>query len=104
MPTVRARVSNPTSSHSIPAAEGAAAQLILSTIDGKIGTLTFNHDEKLNCLSHLLMEQFMGGLEQLVKDGVNVIVLRAHRGVKVWSASHGINELPEPRRDPGRPR
>ena len=100
MPTVRARVSNPTSSHSIPAAEGAAAQLILSTIDGKIGTLTFNHDEKLNCLSHLLMEQFMGGLEQLVKDGVNVIVLRARRGVKVWSAGHDINELPEPRRDP----
>jgi methylmalonyl-CoA decarboxylase len=100
MPTVRARVSNPTSSHSTPAAEGAPAQLILSTIDGKVGTLTFNHEDKLNCLSHLLMDQLMAGLAKLESDGVNVIVLRARRGVKVWSAGHDINELPEPRRDP----
>jgi len=100
MPTVTALVSKTTTTTSDTAAPAAAPALILSSLDGKIGTLTFNHDEKLNCLSHLLMDQFMGGLEQLVKDGVNVIVLRAHRGVKVWSAGHDINELPEPRRDP----
>ncbi len=100
MPTVRARVSNPTSSHSAPASDAAAPQLIISSIDGKVGTLTFNHEDKLNCLSHLLMDQLMAGLAKMESDGVNVIVLRARRGVKVWSAGHDINELPEPRRDP----
>ena len=100
MPTVRARVSNPSFSHSTSAAEGAAPQLIISSVDGNVGTLTFNHEDKLNCLSHLLMDQLMAGLAKLESDGVNVIVLRARRGVKVWSAGHDINELPEPRRDP----
>ena len=92
-------VSTPTSPSS-PAAASAEPRLILAKLDGRIGTLTINHDDKLNCLSHLLMDQLMAGLEQLVKDGVNVIVLRANAGVKVWSAGHDINELPEPRRDP----
>jgi len=36
----------------------------------------------------------------LVAGGAYVIVLRAAPGVKVWSAGHDINEIPEPRRDP----
>ncbi len=93
-------VSKPTSPASEPAANGELQPLILSKVDGLVGTLILNHEDKLNCLSHALMDQLMAGLEKLVKDGVNVIVLRANKGVKVWSAGHDINELPEPRRDP----
>ena len=62
--------------------------------------VALNHEDTPNGLSHALMDQLMTGLDRLVNEGVNVIVLRANKGVKVWSASHGINELPEPRRDP----
>jgi methylmalonyl-CoA decarboxylase len=92
-------VSSNTPNTSTTGAAGAPI-LIVSKVEGLIGTLTFNHDNKLNCLSHLLMEQLMTGMDQLLKLGVNVIVLRANQGVKVWSAGHDINELPEPRRDP----
>ena len=37
--------------------------------------------------------------EALAQDA-RVLVLRAAPGIKVWSAGHDINELPEPRRDP----
>jgi methylmalonyl-CoA decarboxylase len=74
--------------------------LITKSQANRIGTLQFNNEGKLNCLSHTLMEELMRGLHDLEKEGVNVIVLRARSGVKVWSAGHDINELPEPRRDP----
>ncbi len=92
-------MSKPTTS-SAAAAPAPAPTLILSQLDGRVGTLTIAHEDKLNCLSHALMDQLMAGLDTLVRDGANVIVLRANKGVKVWSAGHDINELPEPRRDP----
>jgi len=93
-------VNNTTSSSDSAAKPAELHTYILSKVDGRIGTLTLNHEDKLNCLSHLLMDQLMAGLDRCVKEGVNVIILRANPGVKVWSAGHDINELPEPRRDP----
>lgn len=74
--------------------------LIIKSQANRIGTLQFNNEGKLNCLSHALMEELMLGLHELEKEGAHVIVFRARSGVKVWSAGHDINELPEPRRDP----
>lgn len=74
--------------------------LIDRTLEKAIGTLTFKNAAKLNCLSHQFMQELMDGLDALVSDGAHVIVLRAEPGLKVWSAGHDINELPEPRRDP----
>jgi len=74
--------------------------LVASTLDAKIGTIQFNNPGKLNCLSHALMREIMDGLFALEAQGACVIVVRAEKGVKVWSAGHDINELPEPRRDP----
>ncbi|MFT3783206.1 MAG: methylmalonyl-CoA decarboxylase [Nibricoccus sp.] len=74
--------------------------LIIKSQADRIGTLQFNNEGKLNCLSHALMDELMQGLHDLEKEGANAIVLRARSGVKVWSAGHDINELPEPRRDP----
>ncbi|HLP06677.1 MAG TPA: methylmalonyl-CoA decarboxylase [Opitutaceae bacterium] len=92
-------MSTPTSS-TTATPQSDAPSLIISKAEGLVGTLILNHEEKLNCLSHLLMDQLMAGMDKLVRDGINVIVLRANKGVKVWSAGHDINELPEPRRDP----
>ena len=73
---------------------------VVPTLDAGIGTLRFNNPGKLNCLSHALMHEVMDGMQNLDKQGAHVIVIRADKGVKVWSAGHDINELPEPRRDP----
>lgn len=73
---------------------------ITQTFENKIGTLCFCHEAKLNSLSHALISELVEGLEQLEEAGASVIVIRANKGVKVWSAGHNINELPEPRRDP----
>jgi len=46
------------------------------------------------------MDQLSTGMSALVSEGAAALVVRARRGVKVWSAGHDIWELPEPRRDP----
>jgi methylmalonyl-CoA decarboxylase len=74
--------------------------LIIVKHEKTVGTLQFNHDTRLNCLSHALMDEFMAGLKQLVEEDAHVIILRATAGAKIWSAGHDISELPEPRRDP----
>ncbi len=74
--------------------------LIITSIKNRIGTLQFNHDDKLNCLSHALMDELMSGLHSFSAGECNVLVIRAASGVRVWSAGHDINELPAPRRDP----
>ena len=66
----------------------------------KTGILQLNREDKHNCLNGALMREMMDGLDALVADGVHVIIIRAAPGVKVWSAGHDINEIPEPRRDP----
>ena len=73
---------------------------VVSTLEAGIGVLTFNNPGKLNCLSRALMHELMEGLHDLEAQGAQVIVVRAQKGVKVWSAGHDINELPAPRRDP----
>ena len=70
------------------------------SLTGKIGVLQLNRAEKHNSLSGDLMREMMTAIDALVADGVHVIVIRAAPGVKVWSAGHDINEIPEPRRDP----
>jgi len=74
--------------------------LVIQTIQDQVGTIQFNHEAKLNCLSRQLMQEFMDGLKQLGDQNVRVIVVRAQAGARVWSAGHDISELPEPRRDP----
>jgi methylmalonyl-CoA decarboxylase len=65
-----------------------------------IGTLTLNHAEKRNALSHALIMEIIEGFESLQKRQARAVVLRAPKGAKVWSAGHDINELPKPGRDP----
>lgn len=74
--------------------------LVEKSLNGKTGVLQLNRAEKHNSLSGDLMREMMSGLDDLVAAGVHVIIIRAAPGVKVWSAGHDINEIPEPRRDP----
>jgi methylmalonyl-CoA decarboxylase len=74
--------------------------LIERSLADNTGVLQLNRGEKHNSLNAELMRELMVGLDALVADGARVVILRAAPGVKVWSAGHDINEIPEPRRDP----
>ena len=65
-----------------------------------IGTITLNHDEKRNALSSTLIEEIISALQSFAETGVRSVVLRANPGVKVWSAGHNVEELPQANRDP----
>jgi methylmalonyl-CoA decarboxylase len=73
---------------------------ILFEIQNEVGIITFNNDEKRNCLSSDLLLEFIEALRIFKDEKVRVAIIRAHKGSKVWSAGFDIGELPEPGRDP----
>jgi methylmalonyl-CoA decarboxylase len=74
--------------------------LILTELNDRIGTITFNNDEKRNCLNASLLNSIVATLKEMREQQVRVIILRAARGAKVWSAGLDVNEFPNPGRDP----
>lgn len=74
--------------------------LILTEANGAIGTIVMNHLKKHNALSEALVEEIIQALGKFKSDNIQVVVLRAPLGVKVWSAGHDVGELPDRGRDP----
>lgn len=74
--------------------------LILSSLEGFIGTVVLNNTEKRNALSASLLEEMNQVLEALHAAKARAIVLRAPAGSKIWSAGHDVRELPAQGRDP----
>jgi methylmalonyl-CoA decarboxylase len=75
-------------------------EFISVTLREFIGTITLNHDRKRNALGRGLIHEVIKALNNLVEQKARVIVLRANRGAKVWSAGHDVRELPQPGHDP----
>lgn len=75
----------------------------LSTVftrkEGAIGTIILNHG-KVNTLSRQLIDDLCAALEQMRSDSLQVMILRAVKGAKVFSAGHDVRELPTNGRDP----
>ena len=74
--------------------------LIKIEIHQSIGTICFDNDEKRNSMSEELLEEFYGALDLMEDSHVRVIILRANKGAKVWSAGLNISDLPAPGSDP----
>ena len=74
--------------------------LILIEFGDAIGTITFNHDDRRNCLSAALLTELIAALRKMREKKARVMVLRARAAAKVWSAGLDVNELPKPGRDP----
>ena len=74
--------------------------LILTEKKDSTGIITLNHADKRNALSEALIMEITAALDGFRALDIRAVVLRAQPGIKVWSAGHDINELPEPRRDP----
>ncbi len=70
-----------------------------SVVDRVIGIITMNHG-KVNALSRALLDDIVVAFDSLRSSPVRVIVLRAAKGAKVFSAGHDVKELPTNGRDP----
>ena len=67
---------------------------------GDIGILVIDHPEKRNALSRALIDEILAGLAAFEADRVRALIIRAPKGVKVWSAGHDVSELAHVGRDP----
>jgi len=68
--------------------------LILLEIKNRIGIVTLNNPEKRNALSKDLLNELLSTFSELKNLKIRVVILRAHKDAKVWSAGHDVNELP----------
>lgn len=73
---------------------------IITELKDEIGTITFNNDAKRNCLNAQMLCEINEALQEYKAQKTRVVILRAKKGAKVWSAGFDISELPEPGRDP----
>jgi len=74
--------------------------LIDTQLQDNIGTVTFNDPKHRNVLSTALINEMLQAIGALQKGKMRVLVIRAPKGSKVWSAGHDVHELPMPGRDP----
>lgn len=68
-------------------------------VDDVIGIITINHG-KVNALSKVLLDNIVSAFDSFEGSSVRVIILRAEKGAKVFSAGHDVRELPTNGRDP----
>ena len=75
-------------------------KLVQARLDGKIGTIAFDHYEKRNALGSELIAEIVSTLNEFRAECVRVVVLRTANGGNVWSAGHEVSELPKADVDP----
>lgn len=77
-----------------------ATALAEAVISGRVGTITLNNPARHNCLSEALINDLCAALEEMQKQEIRVVILRAPAGSTVFSAGHDVRELPTHGRDP----
>jgi methylmalonyl-CoA decarboxylase len=74
--------------------------LVITEFKNEIGWITMNHDAKRNALSFEMLGNLLDALEEMKQRKARVVILRANKGAKVWSAGFNIDELPRDGSDP----
>lgn len=74
--------------------------LILSGLKDKIGVLTLNNPDRRNAMSLELCDELRAALDDFKERKVPVVIIRAQRDAKVWSAGHDIKQLPQVAHEP----
>jgi len=74
--------------------------LIQTRIEGAVGMVTLDHARRRNALSHAMVQEIVGALDDFGARKLRAVLLRAAAGSAVWSAGHDVDELPESGRDP----
>lgn len=70
-----------------------------TAVEDAIGTIILNHG-KVNALSKQLIDDICSALEVMKLQAARVVIIRAAKGAKVFSAGHDVKELPTNGRDP----
>jgi methylmalonyl-CoA decarboxylase len=74
--------------------------LVVTEFKDKIGWITMNNDAKRNALSFELLCGLIDALDEMAIRKARVVIIRANKGAKVWSAGFNIDELPRDGSDP----
>ena len=74
--------------------------LVKTEYNDGIGTITLNDSKHLNALSASLVGGIINALNDMKKAETRAVIIRAPKGVKVWSAGHDVKELPTHAIDP----
>ncbi len=74
--------------------------LVLTEKKDSTGIITLNNVDKRNALSEALINEITAAFNGFRALNIRAVILRAPPDVKVWSAGHDINELPDRGRDP----
>jgi methylmalonyl-CoA decarboxylase len=74
--------------------------LVVTEFKDKIGWITMNHDAKRNALSFEVLCGLIDALDEMALRKARVVIIRANKGAKVWSAGFNIDELPRDGSDP----
>jgi methylmalonyl-CoA decarboxylase len=74
--------------------------IVITEFRDKIGWITMNNDAKRNALSFEMLCGLIDAIEEMQLRKARVVVIRANKGAKVWSAGFSIDELPRDGRDP----
>jgi methylmalonyl-CoA decarboxylase len=75
-------------------------KFIQTVVEEEIGIIRFDNDAKRNSLNSQMLYEIIDALNELKEQKVRIAIIRANKGVKVWSAGFDIDELPQPGRDP----
>ena len=62
--------------------------------------ISIENSAQRNALSSELLQQFVTYIEDIQNSNSRVVIIRAAKGARVWSAGYNIEELPEPGIDP----
>lgn len=73
---------------------------IITEFNERIGTITFNNDQKRNALTFALLEEMLESFKEFRAKKARAVIIRAKKGSKVWSAGLYIDELPKAGKDP----
>lgn len=68
--------------------------LIFTEIKNQIGVITLNNPAKKNALTSDMLNEIINALSGFEEQSVRTVIIRAEKGVNVWSAGHDIDELP----------
>jgi methylmalonyl-CoA decarboxylase len=74
--------------------------MVITEFKDKIGWITMNNDAKRNALSFELLCGLIDALDEMDLRKARVVIIRANKGAKVWSAGFNIDELPRDGSDP----
>jgi methylmalonyl-CoA decarboxylase len=73
---------------------------IITDFSEDIGTIKFINYSKRNSLSSEMILEIVDSFIEFKKKKARAVILRAEKGVKVWSAGYDITELAKPGSDP----